>query len=453
MSRRITTDEFIEKVKNAEAHKGHNYDYSKTEYKGNKTKVCIICPIHGEFWQTPSDHLNGHGCPKCAKEKKKASLLMNIEQFIQKAKQKHNNFYGYSKAIYRGYDKPLIITCPVHGDFEQTPHIHLQGCGCPECSKEYRKYVQLSNRNEFINKSKRIHKNKKYDYSKVVYINSHAEVCIICPKHGDFFQLPYIHLLGHGCPKCAKENRREHKKSDTEEFIKKSKNAHNNKNYNYSKTHYVNAHTLVIITCPIHGDFEQLPYNHLNGHGCPECAKEERRKRMSLRTEEFIRMAKERHIGENYSYDKTIYKNNKTPVIITCPIHGDFRQTPNVHLSGCGCPKCNMSHMEKKTMYQLEKYKINYEAQKKFTWLKSDKGRYMHLDFYLPDYNVGIECQGIQHYQSNSMFKEDTVLDTKRRDSLKNSLCHTHNVSIYYIKYDKCIEQQVNEILKDLKII
>lgn len=453
MPRKLTTDEFIEKARAVEAHKGKNYDYSHAKYMGNKVKILIICPKHGEFWQTPSDHLNGHGCPECAKENKRKSLSMNTEQFIRKAKEKHNNFYTYSKSIYQDYDTPLIITCPLHGDFKQTPHIHLQGCGCPECSKEYRTHAQMSNRKEFISKSEKIHKDKKYDYSKVIYIDSHTKVCITCPKHGDFFQLPYIHLRGHGCPECAKENRGKHKKSDTEEFINKSKNIHNGKRYDYSKTHYVNSHSAVIITCPIHGDFKQLPYNHLNGHGCPECAKEERRKRISLCIEEFIRIAKEKHTSENYSYNKTIYKNNKTPVIITCPIHGDFRQTPNIHLSGCGCPKCNMSHMERETMQQLEKHKISYEIQKKFVWLKSDKGRYMPLDFYLPDYNIAIECQGIQHYQSNSMFREDVVLKTKQRDIFKNSLCRAHNVHIYYIKYDRNVEQQVKEILKDLKTI
>ena len=60
--RRLTKEEFIEKARQVH---GDKYDYSKVEYKNNKTKICIVCPIHGEFWQRPNDHLNGRGCDKC----------------------------------------------------------------------------------------------------------------------------------------------------------------------------------------------------------------------------------------------------------------------------------------------------------------------------------------------------------------------------------------------------
>ena len=58
----LTTDKFIKKAKTIH---GNKYDYSKVKYVNNHTKVCIICPIHGEFWQTPMKHLIGRGCPKC----------------------------------------------------------------------------------------------------------------------------------------------------------------------------------------------------------------------------------------------------------------------------------------------------------------------------------------------------------------------------------------------------
>ena len=65
MPKKLTTEEFISKAK--EVH-GNKYDYSKVEYVNNHTKVCIICPKHGEFWQTPNHHLLGHGCSKCKNE-------------------------------------------------------------------------------------------------------------------------------------------------------------------------------------------------------------------------------------------------------------------------------------------------------------------------------------------------------------------------------------------------
>ena len=119
---------------------GDKYDYSKVEYVNNKTKVCIICPEHGEFWMTPNSHLSGQGCPKCgimARAKKKA---MPKEAFIEKSKEIHSGKYDYSKVNYNGNKNAVCIICPKHGEFWQTPHEHLEGCGCPKCATYYSKY-------------------------------------------------------------------------------------------------------------------------------------------------------------------------------------------------------------------------------------------------------------------------------------------------------------------------
>ena len=60
-----STEDFIEE---ARAIHGNKYDYSKVKYNGAHEKVCIICPEHGEFWQTPFNHINDHGCPKCVRQ-------------------------------------------------------------------------------------------------------------------------------------------------------------------------------------------------------------------------------------------------------------------------------------------------------------------------------------------------------------------------------------------------
>lgn len=131
---------------------------------------------------------------------------------------------------------------------------------------------------EFIKMAKSIesHKDKGYDYSKVNYINRAEKVCIICPKHGEFWQIAGNHLMGHGCPKCRVEKIKKIMSSNTNKFIEKAKKveAHKGKNFDYSKVKYVNNHTKVCIICPKHGEFWQNPSSHLNGHGCPECAKE-----------------------------------------------------------------------------------------------------------------------------------------------------------------------------------
>ena len=228
-----------------------------------------------------------------------------------------------------------LITClkSGHGDFEQQANNHLNGQGCPKCGKivSYDK-IKLT-KEEFIEKAKNVHKDK-YSYDKVDYNKSIIKVVITCLEsgHGDFEQNPNSHLRGSGCPKCSGN-----KKITTEEFIVKAKNIHKDK-YSYDKVKYINLVKKVIITCleSEHGDFEQIPHNHLIGHGCPKCGVKKK-----STTEEFIEKAKNIH-KDKYSYDKVKYINSSTRVIITCleSGHGDFEQKPNNHLIGHGCSKC-----------------------------------------------------------------------------------------------------------------
>ena len=192
---------FIEKAK--EIHK-NKYDYSKVEYVNAKTKICVICPEHGEFWQTPNSHLNGCGCPKCGLESRSLKRSLNKNEFVEKARNIHGNKYDYSKVEYINAKTKVCIICPEHGEFWQTPDSHLRNNGCPECVG-----LNKSNTSEFIIKAKTIHRDK-YDYSKVKYINAHKKIHIICPEHGEFWQTPNHHLTGNGCPKC-KESKLERK--------------------------------------------------------------------------------------------------------------------------------------------------------------------------------------------------------------------------------------------------
>ena len=256
LKKKITTKEFIEKARKVH---GDKYDYSKVEYTDSKTKVCIICPIHGEFWQTPNAHIYQNcGCPECSKYKK-----LSTEDFINRAREIHGDKYDYSKVEYVKSSTKVCIVCPIHGEFWQTPNAHIIAKhSCPKCSHpSYKKRKE-----DFIIEAKEIH-GDKYDYSKVEYVNNRTKVCIICPEHGEFWQTPHSHLSGKGCPECSKS-----KKLSTEEFIKKAKYIHNNF-YDYSKSIYENTEKKVCIVCPEHGEFWQTPHSHLSGVGCPLCAK------------------------------------------------------------------------------------------------------------------------------------------------------------------------------------
>ena len=198
----MTKEQFIEKARKIH---GNKYDYSKVEYKNNKTKVCIICPIHGEFWMKPNTHLNEHGCPICGAEKRKKTLRDKLgfttAEFIIKAKEVHGNKYDYSKVEYVNTDTKVCIICPIHGEFWQTPDAHLRGQGCRKCGLESNKTKQRNTTNDFIIKAQLIHGNK-YDYSKAEYKNNKTKICIICKEHGEFWQTPADHLNGHGCNFC-----------------------------------------------------------------------------------------------------------------------------------------------------------------------------------------------------------------------------------------------------------
>jgi hypothetical protein len=63
---RKSLDDFL---KDAKYVHGERYDYSKVNYAGSHTKICILCPEHGEFWQTPASHIQGEGCPSCSSSK------------------------------------------------------------------------------------------------------------------------------------------------------------------------------------------------------------------------------------------------------------------------------------------------------------------------------------------------------------------------------------------------
>ena len=150
---------FIEKARQIHNDK---YDYSKVNYVNSRTKVCIICPTHGEFWQTPHNHLKGYGCAECGKEKSHLSK-MTTEDFIVKSKEIHGNKYDYSKAYYKTCDTKVCIICPEHGEFWQTPSNHINGSGCPKCANEKRKNALLKDTKLFIDAATLIHNGKPED--------------------------------------------------------------------------------------------------------------------------------------------------------------------------------------------------------------------------------------------------------------------------------------------------
>lgn len=114
----------------------------------------------------------------------------------------------------------------------------------------------------------------RYDYSKVIYLDAHKKVEIICRKHGLFWQRANDHRLGKGCWDCSYEIRSEktgkNKKKTLEQFIADAIKIHNDR-YNYSLVKYNGSFEKIKILCKKHGIFFQSPTVHLMGSGCKKC--------------------------------------------------------------------------------------------------------------------------------------------------------------------------------------
>ena len=341
--KRLTNEEFIEKARKVH---GDKYNYDHVDYKDSHHGVLITCPEHGDFSQRPNDHLTGYGCPKCVNLYRPTN-----EEYIEMVKSVHGDLYDYSKTEYKGRRSTIIVTCPIHGDFEINAGSHLDGAKCPMCSD----YTTEG----FIRRATAVHGNK-YDYSKSIYVKGNQKVEIVCPKHGSFFQTPDNHInQKQGCPKCG---------------IEKNANA------------------------------------------------------ARMTTEEFIRKAREVH-GDKYDYSKSVYTTTDDKVIIICPTHGEFLQTPHCHISNKqGCPICNQSHLEMDVNVFLINNNVNFETYKRFDWL----GR-QSLDFYIPKFNIGIECQGIQHYEPDKFYDGlPGYIHRRYLDMKKQRLCREHGVTLLY---------------------
>lgn len=368
MTIKKSKEQYVEEAKTLHDNK---YDYSLiTELKKRDTRVNIVCPNHGTFEQSFHKHLSGDGCKKCGHEK-------SAKERIEKAKMKfktqasllHNNYYDYSKSDYKNAIENIVIICPNHGEFEQTPNRHLDGAGCRKCSNESTRIRMSIPWEIYKEQLQNIHKNT-YDYSKVIWDGSVNEITVICKIHGDFIIRAQDHKSGRGCQKCSKENNIPYNKHNTEIFIGNAIQKWGN-TFDYSKVDYIDSNNKVIIICKKHGEIEMFPPNHLS-YGCGKCGKMHNQRNIDLNEtckREFV--SKANIVHENiYDYSSTDYVNAVSKVNITCKIHGVFTTSPNNHLRGKGCPECGIE------CSKLAKLKDFNEYQPEFIKLYGDKYDY-----------------------------------------------------------------------------
>lgn len=277
-----------------------------------------------------------------------------IEAFWEVYGKEH---YSYQNTVFVKQKIKIEVFCnkvtngKVHGTFFQGAWNHrLNHQGCKFCISDRSSQKVSKAAENFLKRSKEIH-GERYDYSKVEYIDRTKRVIIICKVHGPFPQAPQVHLQRSGCPECSKKVVRN--QSSSSEFIADSKKMHGD-TYDYSKVEYTKADSPVTIICSLHGDFEQLPYNHKRGTGCPKCSSSHTKD-----YDEFMKRALEKH-SDWYDYSRVSYDKMKDEIEIGCPNpeHGFFKTTASKHISTkspYGCPKCVFKNNTQETFISLAK--------------------------------------------------------------------------------------------------
>ena len=247
---------------------GDRYDYSGTIYVNARTKVVIVCGIHGAFWQRPRNHIAGQHCPKCKYANLAAKFSLTQEQFITKVKEIHKDAYDYSATKYINQASMISVCCPKHGAFSTTANMHLRGRGCKRCAIERAKTKINVTLSEFLARATAVHQDAHYDYSLVNFRRVLDKIDVVCKKHGIFRVRVKSHLDGRGCPICGRGVL-------TNDRFLTIANSRHTVQYDYSAIEYpVDSRLKIQIGCERHGVFLQLASNHLAGCGCPTCGTE-----------------------------------------------------------------------------------------------------------------------------------------------------------------------------------
>ena len=370
------------------------------------------------------------------------------EEFLERLDRKNCKYKPLDE--YKGSNVKIRFMCDKHGEFLAKPNEILSGQGCPKCGG-----TKKLTREEFIKSATLVH-NGFFSYDDCNYVNVSTKVDITCPIHGTFSQKPNNHLNGQGCLKCKLEGIK-HKITMREQVNKSTssisdavfKERYYNKFghvYDLSDTVYVNNRTIFYPSCKIHGKFPITPNHLMMGRGCPKCAKN-----YHYTKEELVEKFKEIH-GCNFLYDRVKEAKTHEMVEIGCKTHGYFMQMVSNHLNGQGCPLCKESKMEREITELLANKEIEFEREKRFDWL----GR-QSLDFYLPKYNIAIECQGIQHFEPLLIFGgENKLTYRKNLDEDKATQCKEHGIEVvYYANYEYDFPYEVitdkNDLLLKIK--
>ena len=390
--------------------------------------------------------------------KQSASTLI----FIEKAQKLRGNKFDYSKVDYITNTTPVLIGCPDHGFLWSIPSTHLRKRthGCRECGRVWQRNETLKKRSEKFFKDCMKKHGKKFDYSQAIFTRLDKPIKFKCPQHGEQHMVATLHLGKYGCRDCARDNSIKILKYYTdkkkikarEEFKEKASKKHNGF-YDYSNVEYIDNTTLISITCPIHGAFEQMPANHLYGYGCEPCGINTRADKKRKKLKDFISEAKVIH-GQKYDYSEFVYKTTHTQGIIICsnPKHKKTPITPAHHLSGQGCSECGE---EARDRYRRSSGHNTESWIAKAKELHGDRYDYSKADYKGYDCAITIICEEHGPFKLEPAYQH---IETERRRgcgecSSKESK-HSVAIQMWLIKNNfDFIKEWSHPTCKDIKVL
>lgn len=381
----------------------------------------------------------------------------NLEDWKNICTEKHNGKYTYEKVTeYINKKQVMEIYCTEHNCFfKQRADSHIRGyAGCPECKHQKAKksaFKPLSYAQEKIEEAIK-GKNIEIDYS--TYKGMGEQITAYCHnvddkgvEHGVFY--PKIENLvnGHGCKKCGFERAANFHRTDFNEFMEKMKVIHPKLDFSLVKP-FKNVDETIYVIChekdefgEEHGVYPTTPHRLLNGNKCKKCLHLEK-----ISLDIWKKRCAKKHQNK-YIYDEVHFNNLNDVVNIICKKHGMFQQTARNHLYGHGCSICSNSQLEDRVSICLNENNIEYLTNDR----KILSG--LELDFYLPLLNIGIECQGEQHFIMKTFGGKDEEKNLKRfaeqqeRDNRKKQLCQEKGIELIYF-----LDKEYNSFMTETDI-
>lgn len=355
------------------------------------------------------------------------SKKLTHEEYVERVKIVNPNIEVLGEYI--NSQTKILHKCKIDGyEWYVTPSNILKHIGCPKCSGKNKKTHE-----EYVTEVNKINSNIEVVEK---YINNHTNILHRCKIDGfEWMASPHNILHGRKCPRCAKKEKYDH-----EEYINRV--AKINPNIEVIGK-YVNAITKILHGCKIDGcEWYSTPHNILRGKGCPNCA---RKKLMEKLTK-----SHNKYIEELSIINKNIevigqYINSQTPIKHKCLICGnEWKASPNYILKGCNCPNCGTCNSvgEETISDRLDEYGIFFQRQKTFDDCKDKK--VLRFDFYLPDYNILIEYNGIQHYEPIEYFGGKEAFEAQvLRDNIKKEYCQKNNILLFEIPYYSDLDKEL----------